>query len=69
MLRSTKRLDSVGSPNNDGFGFISGTSQSLAMSGDGHYVVPAQPDNAFVKGAFAKARGAAPLDHLVTAWR
>jgi hypothetical protein len=41
VLRSTKRLDSVGSPNNDGFGFISGTGQSLAMSGDGHYGVPA----------------------------
>jgi len=78
-----------------GFGFVSGTSQSLAVSGDGSivavdtslrqqrrerhrrrprqhhaassgaiYVFRRQPDNAFVKEAFVKARGAAPLDRF-----
>jgi len=34
-VRSAKRLDSVGSPNDDGFGFAAGSGQSLALDGNG----------------------------------
>jgi hypothetical protein len=95
VLRSNKRLDTVGSPNDDGFGYASGTSRSVALTMDGSmiavgasldssddsdavgdstnhnapqsgaiYVFRRQPDNTFVKQAFVKPRGAAPLDHF-----
>ena len=38
MLRSNKRLDTVGSPNDDGFGLAGGTTRSLALNGDGSVV-------------------------------
>jgi hypothetical protein len=38
VLRSNKRLDSVGSPNDDGFGYASGTTRSLALTIDGSMI-------------------------------
>ena len=38
VLRSNKRLDTVGSPNDDGFGHAGGTTRSLAVYGDGTVV-------------------------------
>jgi len=38
VLHSKKRLDSVGSMNDDGFGFASATTQSLALSAEGETI-------------------------------
>ncbi|HEU5295794.1 MAG TPA: hypothetical protein VFU71_13515 [Burkholderiaceae bacterium] len=38
VLQSGKRLDTVGSPNDDGFGFAGGTTHSLALCADGSLV-------------------------------